>query len=477
MDLLSNNPPLIIPLPILNSIDKPDLLRLDTIYHLCYLSVYWKQPIDMKTTASEIEHISHICNLLYDASKKISILNHISWPLSIRNDFFLHKAQRMPKVSYPKFDGNESMALIVQSRNLLGDTAIDDWLRKKADTLETTIQMLSHTGTAEFFKYSATLYGTPTSYLLDEESTSLDLAKQFKIVMDSFSQVDLGAPPNASVLAETVVEEMKIAMTKLFGQAAPPVYLVNDLSANALAGANRVRIRKGACFTDKDLSQLIHHEAYVHVATSLNGLAQPILKILAISSPASTKTQEGLAVFAELITGSMDIDRMRRLSDRVIAIQMAIEGADFMEVFKFYTDQTHNPEQAFENTRRVFRGGVLTGGSPFTKDVVYLDGLLRVNNFLKALVANGRADCLRLLFCGKLDIEDIPMLGWLTSCGICNPAIYLPPWASDLRFLLSYLAYYSFLNTVDFKQIKSHYNTMLQDVPKVPQAPHSSGFI
>jgi hypothetical protein len=60
----------------------------------------------------------------------------------------------------------------------------------------------------------------------------------------------------------------------------------------------------------------------------------------------------------------------KRLADRVFAIQMAVEGANFLDVYRYFLERIGNPDQAFENARRVFRGGVITGGSPFTKDVV-----------------------------------------------------------------------------------------------------------
>jgi uncharacterized protein (TIGR02421 family) len=254
---------------------------------------------------------------------------------------------------------------------------------------------------------------------------------------------------------------------EMFGDQAPAVQVVDDLSANALAGPKRIRIRRGACFTDKDILQLIHHEAYVHVATSLNGIVQTDLRILGASHPGSTKTQEGLAVFAEFITGSMDIDRFRRLADRVIATQMAIDGADFVEVYRYFLDRVDSPEQAFESARRVFRGGTVNGGAPFTKDIVYLDGLLRVHNFLRAVVTSGRSDCLQLLFCGKLDIEDMPVLCELSAMGLCRPPRYLPPWAADRRFLLSYLAYSSYLNSIDLGAIRKHYASLLETSPAV----------
>jgi len=167
------------------------------------------------------------------------------------------------------------------------------------------------------------------------------------------------------------------------------------------------------------------------VATSLNGRHQQLLPILAASHAGTTRTQEGLAVFSEFITGSMDLERLQRLADRTIAIKMAVDGADFLEVYRYFLERTGVELQAFESTRRVFRGGVISGGAPFTKDIVYLDGLIRVHNFLRTLISQGRPDCLLLLFCGKLDMDDIPVLAELSQAGLCQPAKYLPNWASE----------------------------------------------
>jgi hypothetical protein len=101
---------------------------------------------------------------------------------------------------------------------------------------------------------------------------------------------------------------------------------------------------------------------------------------------------------------------------------------------------------------------------------VYLDGLLRVHSFLRSIVTSGRTDCLRLLFCGKLDIEDMPALVELAAAGLCRPPRYLPPWAADLRFLIAYLAYSRFLNTIDAKRIAAHYSEMLSTVPRLGSA-------
>src|SRR5690606_34031856 len=101
-----------------------------------------------------------------------------------------------------------------------------------------------------------------------------------------------------------------------------------DLIARAVAVAYRIRLGDGAAFSDFDRAQLLHHEALVHSLTAINGREQATLPSLAMSSPRSTATQDGLAVLAKQITGSIDIERMKRVSLRTEAIAMALEGAD-----------------------------------------------------------------------------------------------------------------------------------------------------
>ncbi len=417
-------------------------------------------------TEREIKRIRNACGLLYLATKSIRILTHVSWPNSVREKFFAQKAKELPQVEYPSFDPTEALERLVLARSSFRFTPmVNEWLNLTAYNVETSAKMLAASGTVDFFKYSSELYGAPKDTLADAENTSLDLAVQFDNAFDEFKGLDLGIPADATVSAQALAQEMRIEVKRHFGEFAPDVQVVDELSANALAGPSRIRIRNGAVFTDRDVRQLINHEAHIHVGTSLNGLAQENLRVLGASHPGATKTQEGLAVFAEFITGSMDLDRFRRLADRVIAIQMAVDGADFLEVYHYFLERIGREEQAFENTRRVFRGGLLTGGAPFTKDIVYLDGLIRVHNFLRTMVSAGRADCLRLLFCGKMDLEDLPVIGHFAEEGICAPPVFLPSWANDIRFLLCYLTYSSFLNQIDLSQVKTHYAQMLDRIP------------
>lgn len=404
--------------------------------------------------------IQEVAQRLRAAESSVRVLRTLTWHESVRHEFFRSAARELPRVSYPSFDANPVHAELKAAEALVeGDSAPAAWLRRCAAAIRTSADMLASAGTPRFFECGERLYGSPTSEL--GGATPLGLARSIETLCGGLEGLELGAPPAACHLADGVVAQIQAACQKLFGEEAPEVLVVEELTANALAGPRRIQVRRDACFTDRDAQQLIEHEAFVHVCTALNGRHQLELPILAASHAGTTRTQEGLAVFAEFISGTLDLDRFQRLADRVQAIQKSIEGADFLEVYGFFLGRGLRQEQAFENTRRVFRGGVLTGGAPFTKDNVYLDGLLRVTGFLRMLITERRADCLPLLFCGKLDVEDIPALAELTELGLCRAPRYLPPWASDRRFLVAFLSYSTFLDELRIEQQDQHFHELL----------------
>jgi hypothetical protein len=175
-------------------------------------------------------------------------------------------------------------------------------------------------------------------------------------------------------------------------------------------------------------------------------------------------------VFAELASGTLELDRLGRLADRVSAIQMAVDGADFIAVHRWFIGRGLDAERAFDATRRVFRGGVVSGGAPFTKDVVYLFGLLQVVNTFRAVFGAGRADCLQLLFAGKLDIIDLPALGELAASGLLRAPRFLPPWISDPRSLYALLAVSSITARIDLAPMAAFAEQLLERVPRVELA-------
>lgn len=424
---------------------------------------------------AEKERIRGIAKLLYQAAKPIKVLKTIGWSEQVKADFFAQGAREMPQVTYPAFDPQPTLELLQAARRqIIPIGQIDLWLDRQTSQLETGARMLANVGTPSFYEYARQAYGEPTTPLRFDTETPLELAQNVREVIDQLNQVNLNIAAPTYHTSEEVAQTLATEVNQFFGADAPAVVVVDDLSANALATADRIRIRRDARFTDRDAAQLLNHEAYIHVATSINGRTQVDLPILACGHPGTTRTQEGLAVFAEMVSGTIELDRLQRLADRVFAIQMAIEGADFLEVYQYFLERTGKPDQSFESARRVFRGGVLTGGAPFTKDVVYLFGLLQVSNVIRAMFTVGRADCLSLLFCGKLDLQDIPALCELTAMGLCHFPRYLPPWISDPRYLLALLTYSTFMTRIESERIGLYARKMLENAPIV-KMPDPSG--
>jgi hypothetical protein len=51
--------------------------------------------------------------------------------------------------------------------------------------------------------------------------------------------------------------------------------------------------------------------------------------------------------------------------------------------------------------------------------------------------------------------------------GLCRPARYLPPWASDLRSLLANLTYSTFINKIDQAPLVAVVQKLLENAPIV----------
>lgn len=404
---------------------------------------------------------------LHAATASMKILGSLIWDDHHKKAFL--KYGRLPNPDYVPVDLETSFEHVRDARQLIENKGVvGEWLTRMANSIETTAVMLGSRGTKEFFIQSSKLYGIPKETLIDKKTRVIDLARHMDETLDGLDIENLVIDGyEVWLTAEEFAKRLAPNLDEHFGKKAPKIELTAEIPSKALAGSRRIRVNSNARFTPRDVHQLMQHEALIHVATTFNGRAQKQFPYLGRAHARVTEIQEGLAVFAEIISGAMDPRRFRRLADRVIAIQMAIEGADFKEVFDYYMDRLGEPEEAFDNTRRIFRGGVISGGAPFTKDMVYLNGLLRVHNFMRTVVKLHRADLIRLLFVGKLDLEDVPALATLAAEGLIEPPKYMPPWAKDLRFLVSYMSYSGFLNQVKMPGFQAYYEEALSDVPEL----------
>ncbi len=417
----------------------------------------------MTFSKDELERLGTAGRLINDAQRALPVLATVAWDRSLADQFFASGEKQLPKPEYTKIDPVPVFEQLEAARVLIkGSSPVHDWLHRLAYTVERTARMLSCVGTQDFYPHSCALYGNAQTLIADGDHSALDLAVRLDGLLADIDESSGFFVPAEAFDAIELKARLDAALPKYFDQEAPVVNVAHNVSAKAVAGKNYIKIREDALFSEYDVTQLLQHEALIHIATGKNGAAQTLFPILGESHPGNARTQEGLAVFAEFISGALDPKRFRRLADRVIAIDMAVEGADFLELYRFFREKNtnDNPTEAFESARRVVRGGLTTGGAPFTKDTVYLSGLVEVHSYLRAAVRSRDARYMRLLFVGKLDLADLKALKMLEDMNLLVPPKFVPPWASDMRFLLSYLAYSTFLNQINLKSVNDRYTDL-----------------
>lgn len=387
---------------------------------------------------------------ILEAQKPLRVIRVLDWPDEIEREFFARGASVLPQPSYHVPPGVAEALAAFQSLTgrLRGENEIERFLARTCDSMATAARMLLSLGTRDFYHHSVELYGRPRGLTSDRRTTNLDLARHFEQVIATFAP-----PPSAddepTLDAEAAAEGLRERFARFFPDQAVRVKLVDRLAGTASSTGGEIRLKRDARYSPRDVRQIEVHEGQVHLATSLNGRAQPVMTFLGMPTPRTARTQEGLAVFAEFITGSTSHARVRRLCERTFAIDMAESGASFLDLYRYYRERGHDEHASFDCARRVVRGGLVEGGGPFTKDGCYLDGFLRVTNFLRLALTKGQSPLVRLLFMGKLSLEDAPLFQRLAQEGILSEPAYLPRWATDLSFLTAFMSYVTFLGRSD----------------------------
>lgn len=395
---------------------------------------------------------------LVAATRGIRLLQSVSWPASIEMDFvaaWKTGTARLPEIVYPRFDFAETrealMGIFIAAEP---GHPLGDYIRRTAHSWRVATELLDAIGTPAITQHSAQLFGRPSDLVPGAKLTNVDAARHFIALADEFISAGALDEVTESIEADQLRRELQAELNVFFGPDVVRVETDPELIAKAAAGATRIRLRSATNFSSYDRQQLIEHEAFVHSLTALNGRGQPHLKSLARSSPRITATQEGLAVFAELMSGSIDIERMKRISLRIIAIDMALGGADFIEVFRFFLDAGQSETDSFASAQRVFRGAPLGGGAAFTKDTVYLHGLLSVHTFFRWALKHRRLAVCRNLFAGKLALHDVLTLQPYFDNGYIAQPRWLPPWVQHANGLAGILAFSLFANQIRLDRVE-----------------------
>jgi len=400
------------------------------------------------------------------ASRDVKVLSKLSWPAEAQSDFLKGLESGKLSLPAPEYARTDLAAnrdvLKTCIAELEGEPGPDGeplrrYLLDTAQSYYTLCRLVDAIGTPEMMEHSRALYGTPTDLISSGHVNNLEAARHFLEVSQQYRQATGLQDSDYCLSAELLAAEMKPLLDEVFGADLVRVEIDSRLASKATAGATRIRLRTGTCFSEYDLGQLLQHEGFVHSLTAINGQRQSKIRSLSLGSPRTTGAQEGLATFAELVTGVMDINRLERLALRVIGIDHALNGADFIEVFRFFLDAGQGELESFNSTMRIFRGVPVTGGAAFTKDVVYLHGLMEVHTFFRWAMQHKKLDMCRNLFAGRMTIGDLVRMEGLFADGTLDPPQFLPPWMERTNGLAGYLAFSVFANRITVEELDEHH--------------------
>lgn len=276
--------------------------------------------------------------------------------------------------------------------------ALHALLSAKYRELLLQLEMLHARGTDAFRRLSLDLYGPIDDVLVQEAETILAAVAP----PADPRAARVGAVEFAALAEQELVHYRTIEPDLGVHVEVRPDVAGVMVSGSILFVSEATRVRRSR------LDALIQHEVGTHLLTYANGRFQPV-ELMASGLANYEETQEGLALVAEFLVGGLSRFRLRQLAARVVAVQGMLAGQPFAAVHGLLVDRGFSPHTAFTTTMRVFRSG------GFTKDAIYLRGLLRV---LRHLRAGGDLEALWL---GKFGLEQLPLIEELIEHGMLRP--------------------------------------------------------
>jgi uncharacterized protein (TIGR02421 family) len=416
------------------------------------------------------ETIRELSEQIVAAQRPIRILDALKWDNEVKEYFFKHHAKALPKMNAEYYQQKNPLnfdpvkkieefhEIDRNIRRKLGQySGVGSIMQRMCYEYCRVVDMLISRGTPRFSEVSQELYGSSNDVFHVGAPTLRDFGLLANEALANISDQVETKKDIEKYTSEDAVAMLSEKLGNYFSSSTICVELSDGIIADAAAGAEKIKIRSDAKFSKREIRSLEVHEGWVHLGTTLNGMAQPICTFLSKGPPSSTVTQEGLAIIAEIFAFASFPARVRRTTDRV----NAEAGANFFDVYQYYREQGLEEEESYHSAVRVFRGSMFDGG-PFTKDLSYTKGFILIYNFMRLAVQRGLVSRIPLLFVGKTTLDDLHILADLQEEGIITAPKYLPPQFNDLSAVSAWMVYSLFLNRLDLRRLATDFKGILQ---------------
>jgi uncharacterized protein (TIGR02421 family) len=267
---------------------------------------------------------------------------------------------------------------------------------KRVEDYKILAEMMENFYSAKFYHLCTKLYGS------SHKSAHNIKFQDFLGKIPSFCVKDIAENTLSGSLA---LDYLKDGLINTFGDIGLEVKPSHSLLSDSSAGRKTLKLNPNKSYSTQQLDIFLVHEGWVHLGTSLNGAIQTQHPWLASWAPRTTYLQEGLAVLTELITETMTMQRWDKVLLRHMATSMAEKGSGASDIYAFLRHQNLEDLDAFKLTLRIFRGVPLEGGMAFTKELLYLHGMVKLLNYL-----NHNSGELKNLWIGKIGFEELHTL-------------------------------------------------------------------
>ena len=338
-----------------------------------FMRRYGKKKRTQKTdilTSSISSEVIELDKKLYALCNNIETLNFIN-PVNLiaeRNKFLKRNSYQSPNFSYKQLDINPYKfreQLYKLPVDKIGDASIGLLYRHVIDNLASKIDLLATIGTDDFVYNSLKYYGEPSQTDMANAKFLLHLKPENDVPESELLSCDEAIDYFKRQANEWGLKCRIEKSSKIVAKA-----MVNNAKSLLL-------VNKEATFNKKEAHAFAYHELGIHMVTTLNAKKHP-LKVFSLGLVGNTYTQEGLALYSEFCSGSLDINRLRIIALRVIAVKYMLRHNDFVKTYHALLNEFDMDKQsAFTLTTRVYRGG------GFTKDHLYLKGFVDVLNMAK----------------------------------------------------------------------------------------------
>ena len=258
------------------------------------------------------------------------------------------------------------------------------------------LSMMENFDNVFFYDHCTELYGT---------SHKLAKNNAFLYFLEKIPEYCIPDTSEVKLQGEEARGYLKTRMLETFDEKDFEVKPSTSLLSDSSAGRRTLKLNPYKTYTTGQLDIFLVHEGWVHLGTSINGAFQDDNPWLSTWAPRTTFLQEGLAIITELITGCMTLERWNKVVLRHLATSMAERGSSITDVYEYLRHHEMGDLDAFKLALRVFRGVPLEGGMAFTKELLYLHGMIELLYHLHFFKTD-----LKSLWVGKISFEEHIML-------------------------------------------------------------------